>query len=733
MEPRWLTASRWLLAAAIALLFTAPLLAGPKVIEESTRIPPPPPPAQFFPGIRISVDGNRLAVMSGMLRYPYGDEVHVYERASNGTWTLVGKVDEATPGSNYGAFLALALKGTTLAVAWPNELRIFDLTSSGWQRTATLTTPSGSTAMGADVGFDGATIVVGARSASALQAVVYQKNASGNWVYTSTLAGADLAPNSGGNLGHFVAISGDTIAMVGGDQVRVFTRSATGTWPLSATLVTPPGVPSFGAGSSLALDGNRLAVPAFDGRLHLFVRSGGVWGYETSVRNPDTLALAYPGAIRMSGNLIAQQFGDDDRLGSVMIWEHRDSKLAPVAELFPSINSLWSQGLPGFTGRTLITPALYVYELPQDLSQPAPIADDFSVGNASEWTRLPSNGWSVVSSGGSSVYRQTSLDSDAHSIRDGTDFTNQSIQADVKPIAFNGADRWFGLAVRYTDASNYYYLTARSSGTLQLRKMLNGTFTTLASAPISIAANETYRLRLEAVGTRIRGFVNGRMLVEAIEDRSHSHGRAGLMMYKTQAEYDNVLVTPNMQDTLFSDDFTWGATSERWTKSSGTWVDPPDLPPDPDSSDPDASRRVFAQTSTSGDARASAGEPNTVDQVVQAKVIPKAFATPTAWFGLMARHTDDRNYYYVKLDGNGQLSLRKLVNGAIFELDSATLPVSIGTAYVLRLEATADKLRAYVNGQFLLEATDSTFSAGRYGLVTYKAAADFDDVVVLGP
>jgi len=728
-ERHWLTASRWLVTAATALLVTAPVMAGPRVIEESTRIAPPPPPAQFFLASRISVDGNRFAVMNAA-KYPL-QEVNVYERATSGTWTWTGKVDEAATGSTNGPARALALKGTTLAVAWPNELRVFDLTSSGWQRTATLTTPAGSTAMGADVGLDGGTIVVGARSDSALQSIVFQKNASGTWVHAATLPGDDLPPNSGGELGQVVAISGDTIAMGGVGQVRVFTRAVSGTWSQSAVLVPPASGAANGFGTAVALDGNRLAVAgAYDVPVHLFVRSSGVWSFETSVRNPDMQAPA--STVRLSGNLIAQLYGDDDRLaGSVMIWEHRDAKLVPIAELFPSINNGVQHGLPGFTGRTLISQQLYVYELPQDLSQPAPIADDFSVGNASEWTRLPSNGWSVASSGGSFVYRQTSLDSDAHSIRDGTDFTNQSIQADVKPLAFNGSDRWFGLAVRYTDASNYYYLTARNSGTVQLRKMVNGTFTTLASAPLSIAANETYRVRLEAVGTRIRGFVNGRLLVEGIEDRSHSHGRAGLMMYKTQAEYDNVLVTPNMQDTLFSDDFTWGETF-RWTKSSGTWVDPPWIPADPDSPDPDAQRRVFAQTSTSGDARAFAGELNTIDQIVQAKVIPKEVAS-TGWFGLMARQTDDRNYYYVKVAGSGQLSLRKLVNGAIFELDSATLPVSIGTPYVVRLEVTADKLRGYVNGQFLLEATDSTFGTGRYGLVTYKAAADFDDVVVLGP
>ena len=101
MEHRWLTASRWVLAAVTALLLAAPLMAGPKVIEESTRIPPPQPPSQFFFATLISVDGNRFAVMSSP-RYLW-EEVHLYERASSGTWTLVGKVDEAMSAVTYGS------------------------------------------------------------------------------------------------------------------------------------------------------------------------------------------------------------------------------------------------------------------------------------------------------------------------------------------------------------------------------------------------------------------------------------------------------------------------------------------------------------------------------------------------------------------------------------------------------------------------------------------------------
>lgn len=105
----------------------------------------------------------------------------------------------------------------------------------------------------------------------------------------------------------------------------------------------------------------------------------------------------------------------------------------------------------------------------------------------------------------------------------------------------------------------------------------------------------------------------------------------------------------------------------------------------------------------------------------------------TGWFGLMARYVDDGHYYYVKVAGNGQAALRKLVNGGIFELASAPLPISIGTTYTLRLEVIGTVVRAYANDRLLMEAVDTSHASGRYGLVTYRATATFDDVLVLQP
>ena len=116
---------------------------------------------------------------------------------------------------------------------------------------------------------------------------------------------------------------------------------------------------------------------------------------------------------------------------------------------------------------------------------------------------------------------------------------------------------------------------------------------------------------------------------------------------------------------------------------------------------------------------------------MQATIRPIAYAaasgTQQRWTGLMARHADASNYYYVTLRSGNTVSLRKLVNGAITELGSAPFTVNIGTPYRVRLEAVGNQLRAYVDGTLRVQATDNSLARGAGGLVTFRAAADFDD------
>ena len=117
----------------------------------------------------------------------------------------------------------------------------------------------------------------------------------------------------------------------------------------------------------------------------------------------------------------------------------------------------------------------------------------------------------------------------------------------------------------------------------------------------------------------------------------------------------------------------------------------------------------------------------TEDQIVTADIRPRTFHANGGWAGLMARFVDTQTYYYVYLHRSGKASLRRWMDGRITVLDEAPFTVTPGTSYRVRLEAIGSDLRLYVNGRLLAEAVDSAIPQGRYGLVTYRAAADFDN------
>jgi hypothetical protein len=122
------------------------------------------------------------------------------------------------------------------------------------------------------------------------------------------------------------------------------------------------------------------------------------------------------------------------------------------------------------------------------------------------------------------------------------------------------------------------------------------------------------------------------------------------------------------------------------------------------------------------------------DQIVQTRAKGVSFAPGgERWFGLLARYRDERNYYFLTVRNTNTVSLRMLVNGTAVVLDTATLPVALGQWYTLRLEAIGDRVRRYVNGNLLVEATDSTHESGTYGAMVYRTDARYDDFTAMQP
>src|SRR4051812_34038546 len=90
------------------------------------------------------------------------------------------------------------------------------------------------------------------------------------------------------------------------------------------------------------------------------------------------------------------------------------------------------------------------------LSQSSLFSDDFEDGNANSWT-TSGGSWSVVSDG-SQVYRQSGTSADARALVGSTSWTDQAVEARVKPLAFNGSDRFVAVLARAQSATSYYYL-----------------------------------------------------------------------------------------------------------------------------------------------------------------------------------------------------------------------------------------------------------------------------------
>jgi|HigsolmetaAR203D_1030402.scaffolds.fasta_scaffold01018_17 Uncharacterized protein conserved in bacteria len=716
--------------ALVSLALIAFAVQGaPRVFEETAKIVAPESGVTF--PLAVAVDGDDIIAVAALVEAPYWHyRAYLFRRDASGAWQYVATLMQATcDDGEVGEenCIASAAVRNGLAVVSAGGVFIFERTSAGnW-----VLQPSTGDADGGGAGV-GTGVVLTTESICTNNAPLFSKDASGTWTRIAAFPGIPLGCDSwasGGPEGAMSAGNRFAVASQLSYNVPASVYEPSGmSWVQAATLTLSGGEPAPVV--RLVMDDDRVITSGDRVRpLYVFERAQG-WAYAQSIVPPDTLQLDASPRIAVDDFVVAS-FLDPHRGGSARVFERTASgAYEQVARLLRSD----STSVPGLTtsgavaidaegafARVVVAghDALYVYDLDALGTTSAPLEETFEQGNAANWTPMAGSSFSVVTSGESKVYRQSSVAGDAGAFVTGIDWTDQAIEADVTPTAFNGAGRWVGLTVRRTDDSNYYYLKLSEANVIEIKRMPNGTFGTLASAALPVALGRTYRLRLEAVGTLLRAYVDGRLIVEAHDD-TLAHGHAGVRLYQARADFDNVLVSQNPHLTLV-DQRRELPLATRWSTDIGVW------------SANVTDNQQLVQQDLSGDARAVA-RVDAQDQIVQARVRATAFAAGQGrWFGLIARYRDAGNYYYLKVSSDNTVSLRKLVDGTIQELDAATLPVSAGTWYTLRLEAVGSSVRAYVNGRVLVEASDTSHPSGRYGAVTYKAAAIFDDLTAWEP
>src|SRR5215475_2430437 len=167
-------------------------------------------------------------------------------------------------------------------------------------------------------------------------------------------------------------------------------------------------------------------------------------------------------------------------------------------------------------------------------------SNDFQNKNDNGWTRS-SGTWAIVTDG-SLAYRQSGTSADSNARAGSPSWTNISIQARVKPIAFNGADRYVGVTTRVVNSNHYYFLALQNGNRLLLGKRAGSTPITLATKAFTFSTGTFYTLRIDANGSTLNGYVNGTLQLTA-SDSDFTAGIIGGATYFASASFDDFLVT----------------------------------------------------------------------------------------------------------------------------------------------------------------------------------------------
>jgi hypothetical protein len=712
-------------SALVTLLFSATALSRPVILQSTETIPPPDPTYTYF-GYGLAIDGD-WAIITGEKWQDPNDAYSAITQTAflfrrvNSRWVFQRKLVEQEGYADYTGPSGLAMR-EGIAVVLLGGLYIFELSGSDYVARNVSGTGGG---LGSDIGISNRRILLGAGDCAWNGVILEFSSANNRWQGTATLPGESKDGCDDEFHGGPVEISGDLAWVSGGG---IFHRSGGTIWNPVPMWNLPAGQLSSG---SVALNGTKAFVSG-SGRYgtHVLNRdASGAWQVEDHLQTVNGMySQGNAWGINPEGNLVFTANYEELYESVVVNVFQLDSNghYAHSGKIISKGGEDASLGGFASSGRRLLIghgsgPVSYL-ELPATLPTPPAVLQSTFNADAAGWTGVSGQFATAPAQTGSGnpgrVYRQSSITGEAIATLNNSDWTNQAVEADIRPSQFSGNDRWVGLATRFTDAANYYYVTARSSGNLMLRRKVNGAFSTLALAPLPVAINTDYRLRLEAAGDRLRVFANGVKVLEAHDD-ALSHGRAALITYMAKADFDNVIVTPSPSTDIYADRF-YNFNSSDWDETpTGAWLAPvfDDL----------GGGYSFGlrQTSVAGEARIATGVP-TDDQVVQLTAIPRSFgAGNDRWFGVMTRYVDASNYYYMTVRSSNTLSLRKLTNGAITVLATVPLTVSADTSYALRLEAVGNQLRGYVNGRLLLEATDTTHARGMGGAVMYKTSADF--------
>jgi len=722
------------LALTFLTSFSPRLAAQPVTLHEQQRISLPAP----YGGnaFDLCLRGDDLLVLALRNGLEPLDAVWVLvhlRKQADGEWQFVREVLSVVVngGEDFFGDADVDCEGPLAAFSHPLAASyVVERTSAGWQATQLAGLDKGS-----HVDVYRGTVAIGGSWRSPTTVALVRKNTAGQWTDVTYVVGNPgtrlntheiTGPNDLWFAATEIGASGEEYEPAGRpdeivSDLQIFDLIG-GSWGLTSTL------PRFDAGAVIndrvALNMDEWTQPGDVGSYYIRDAAGD-WTIQHSLLSDEHMVAREAVFIGQRAFAPIHLRTDIAVFRQEAARQYRHSATLSASNLAIPFASLLHFSVDGNRVAAIAGRNIYLFDLPTTLPTTRRLERSFENSSTAGWSFSGLTDWRIVRSGGSRVFRQLRTDGWARAVLTTFSGTDQSIEADVRIHQLAATSAGAGFLLRYTDLQNYYYLLVHRNS-LQVGKIVDGVFQRIATAPLSLVLGRTYRFRIEAIGSRVRAFVNGVQVAEVIDD-AHARGMAGLTMFRARTDYDNVIVTSRPQTLLLTDTFSEGFPERvrPWTSApANAWSIVPYN---------SGTEHAYRQALQTGTPRAVNGGP-TRDQIVSAIVWPRAFnaGVPGAFVGLMARHVDDSNHYYAALFRD-RAALRKRVNGVHSTIAEVPFTATPGAAHRVRLEAIGSSLRLYINGALMVERQDATLPTGRYGLMTFNAAADFDNFLAVRP
>ena len=308
-------------------------------------------------------------------------------------------------------------------------------------------------------------------------------------------------------------------------------------------------------GSILAPNGTVIVNGLVRGRVvadRLTVNGNGIVR-DPAERNAPSVALTAPAANAYLRGEVTLAADADDDTGVVAVQFRVDGTPVGSEDTAAPFSLSWDTLKVADAAHTLTAVAR---DAAGNTTESAPVAvtvtnaifETFEDGSAPDWVSDGLGSWAVTMQNGNHVFRQsnnTVVSNRAY--LEPSNWGDQLVEADVMLNAASGNNRFFGVVARYRGVNDYYYFVLRTNGTAELKRLANGVAANVVpprTLSFAVTPGVTYRLTLEVIGSWLRAYVNGELLMEG-SDSTFASGRAGLLTYFSDVSFDNVHADPS--------------------------------------------------------------------------------------------------------------------------------------------------------------------------------------------